>query len=129
MTESIEVMVIDDEKIVGERLLEFLGKNDINTEIFTESPVALKRLEEKTFDVVITDLKMKGPSGLDVLLYIKQQEIPSQVIMITGYGTSEDFREAEATGVMEYITKPFQMSNMLKLVKKAAKRARKMRKR
>ena len=127
MRQSIEVMVLDDEPIVCERLKDFLEKNGLYVETFTESPTALKRLEEKAFDVVITDLKMQGPTGLDVLLHIKREQLPSQVIMMTGYGSFEEAREAEAVGVWEFIPKPFQLTDMLKQVKKAAKRAKKAR--
>ena len=61
---------------------------------------------------------------MDVLLTIKQLEYDSEVIIITGYGTYETMREAEAVGVFEYIGKPFKMSDMHNLVKKAAKKAR-----
>lgn len=127
MKDSIDVMVLDDEPIVGERLKEFLGKHGMDVEVFTESDTALRRLKEKTFDVIITDLKMRGKTGLDLLLYVKQAQLPSQVIMITGYGSFEDARDAEAVGVIGYLTKPFQMSEILKLVKKGAKRARRSR--
>ncbi len=128
MKEPIEVMVLDDEPIVGERLKDFLEKNGMNVETFTESPAALNRLGEKTFDVVISDVKMKGPTGIDVLVHIKREKLPCKVILITGYASFEDAVGAEMAGVVEYVTKPFQMSKMLKLVKKAAKRAKRSRK-
>jgi DNA-binding NtrC family response regulator len=122
--QDIEVMVLDDESIVCERLQNYLEKKGMSVETFTESRKALDRLKEKKFDVVVTDMKMEGPTGMDVLLTIKQLEYDSEVIIITGYGTYETMREAEAVGVFEYIGKPFKMSDMHNLVKKAAKKAR-----
>jgi DNA-binding NtrC family response regulator len=119
-----EVMVLDDEPIVCERLQDFLEKKGMSVETFHESRKALERLKEKRFDVVITDMKMEGPTGMDVLLAVKKLEYNSEVIIITGYGTSETLREAEAVGAFEYIDKPFKMSDMYNLVKKAAKKAR-----
>ena len=125
MGQDITVMVLDDEAIVCERLQDYLNKKGILVETFTESQKALNRLEEKSFDVIISDMKMEGPTGMDVLQAVKKGSYGTEVIIITGYGAYETFREAEAVGVFEYITKPFKMSDMYTLVKKAAKKARK----
>lgn len=125
MKREIEVMVLDDEPIVCERLQNYLEKKGMYVETFNESRKALDRLTERKFDVIVTDLKMEGPTGMDVLLAVKRLRYNSEVIIITGYGTYETMREAEAVGAFEYIGKPFKMSDMHNLVKKAAKRARK----
>jgi len=125
MSREIEVMVLDDEPIVCERLEDFLAKKGMSVETFSESSKALARLEEKAFDVIITDIKMEGPTGIDVLVAVKKGSYPSEVIIITGYGSSETLRQAEAVGSFDYISKPFKMADMYGLVKKAAKKARK----
>ena len=125
MSKEIEVLVLDDEPIVCERLQDYLEKKGMSVETFNESRKALDRLEEKSFDVIITDIKMEGPSGMDVLLAVKKGSYSSEVIIITGYGSFETLREAEAVGAFSYIGKPFKMSDMYNLVKKAAKKARK----
>jgi len=125
MKRDIEVMVVDDEEVVCERLRDYLEKKDVSVETFTESQEAMDRLREKEFDVVVTDLKMKGPTGMDVLLAVKRHGYSTKVIMITGYGTYETLRDAEAADVFEYIGKPFKMSDMHNVIKRAAKGARK----
>jgi DNA-binding NtrC family response regulator len=97
----------------------------MSVEAFSESRRALDRLKERSFDVIVTDLKMEGPTGIDVLLEVKRAAYQSEVILITGYGSSETLRQAEAVGAFDYIPKPFRMSDIHKLVKKAAKKARK----
>lgn len=129
MSDPIDVLVLDDEEIVCEQLKHHLEKRDFRVEPFTESEKALARLAEKDFDVVITDLKMKGPTGLDVLHIVRKQGQGTQVIMITGYATIEASREAEYGGVFDFITKPFQLDAVAKLAKKAGKKARRLRKR
>ena len=124
MSKQIEVLVLDDEPIVCERLQDYLEKKDMYVETFNESPKALERLAEKSFDVIITDIKMQGPSGIDVLVKVKEKSIPTEVIIITGYGSFETLRQAEYVGAFEYISKPFQMSDIYSLVKKAAKKRR-----
>jgi DNA-binding NtrC family response regulator len=125
MKNRTEVLVLDDEAIVCERLKEHLESKGFEVETFTESQRAVDRLMEKTFDVVVTDLKMEGPSGLDVLRLVQDQGRGTQVIMITGYASVEAARAADYTGVYEFILKPFQLEEMAKLVKKAAKKAAK----
>jgi DNA-binding NtrC family response regulator len=122
---NIEVLVLDDEAIVCERLKEFLEGKGLQVEAFTESARAVARLREKKFDVVVTDMKMPGPTGMDVLKFIKEEQPSTQAIVITAYGAIESFRDTEALGAFEYVTKPFQIANIYTLILKAAKRAKK----
>ncbi|HWT77648.1 MAG TPA: PEP/pyruvate-binding domain-containing protein, partial [Candidatus Methylomirabilis sp.] len=123
MSGNVEVMVLDDEPTVGERLKDFLGKRGMAVETFLDSRQAIQRLQEKRFDVIVTDLKMPGPNGLDILLSVKERSPSTQVILITGYATIEAAREAEAVGAFDFILKPFELDDLHKLVKKAAKRS------
>jgi DNA-binding NtrC family response regulator len=125
MSNQGDVLVLDDEPIVCERLTEHLQKNDFSVEAFTESSKAIDRLAEKTFDVVVTDLKMKGPTGLEILHYVRDHALGTQVIIITGYASIDSMREAEYGGVFEFVPKPFRMERLTALVKKATRKARK----
>lgn len=127
MTQPTDVLVLDDEEIVCDRLKRRLEKDGLEVETFTESQSAIDRLAEKHFDVVVTDVKMKGPTGLEVLRFVREQRRGTQVIVITGYPAIETARQAEFGGAFEFITKPFQLDQLATLVKKAAKRARKLR--
>lgn len=126
MSANADVLVLDDEAIVCERLKEHLEKSGFAVEVFNESQKAIDRLNQKSFDVVVTDLKMKGPSGLDVLHFVRENQPGTQVIIITGYASMDAAREAEYAGVVGFVTKPFQLPNVGALVKKAAKRAAKL---
>jgi DNA-binding NtrC family response regulator len=121
MKKDVAVMVLDDEPIVGERLQPVLEKEGFQVEVFTESRKALSRLEEKHFQVLVTDLKMSGLSGIDVLRYLKDQKRDTEAIVITGYATIESAREAEYLNA-QFVTKPFKLENIVKLVAKAAKK-------
>jgi DNA-binding NtrC family response regulator len=126
MSNKIEVMVIDDEPIVCERVKDYLEKKGVATETFTDSQSALKRIQEKTFDVIVTDVKMEGANGIDVLLRVKNDNHRSEVIIITGYSPFDSYLDAEAIGVSDYILKPFKMDDLYKSIKKAAKKAQKV---
>jgi DNA-binding NtrC family response regulator len=125
MSEPVEVLIIDDEVIVCDRLKEFLTGKGLDVEAFTESEKAIARMREKKFDVVVTDLKMEGPTGTDVLRLIRETQPATVGILITAYGQFEKVREAEALGAYEVVHKPFQLSDVHKLILKAAKRAKK----
>jgi DNA-binding NtrC family response regulator len=125
MQSDIDVMVLDDEPTVCERVKDFLEKSGMAVETFTDSRAAVERLQQKRFHVLVTDLKMKGPTGLDVLLKVKTDNLPTQVIVITGYRTLQDTRVAEFTGAYAFIDKPFHLDDLRGLVVKAARKARK----
>ncbi len=125
MRSPYQVLVLDDEDVVCERLKAHLDKKGFEVETFTRSQTAIDRMAEKAFDVVITDVKMEGPSGLDVLHFVRRESPGTQVIVITGYGSIEAIREAEYGGAFEFINKPFTMKAMEALTLKAAKKARK----
>jgi DNA-binding NtrC family response regulator len=113
------VMVLDDEPIVGERLKDAFAKAGFEVEVFTDSSTALERLKEKTFGVLVTDMKMRGPSGMDVLRFVKESAPSTHVIVITGYATIETNHEAQALGADHFIAKPFKMKELVGLVAKA----------
>jgi len=125
MSKNPEVLVLDDEAVVCERLEDYLEKKGLAVETFTDSTEALNRLQEKEFDVVVTDLKMDGPTGMDVLRTVKRAAYNTEVIIITGYATIETSREADVIGAFEFIAKPFKLSEVYKLIEKAARKARK----
>jgi DNA-binding NtrC family response regulator len=123
MPTNIDVMVLDDEPTVCERLKDFFEKDGMKVETFTESSRAVERLAQQRFHVVVTDLKMKGPTGIDVLVAVKNQNLPTEVIVITGYRTMDVTRAAECVGAYAFLDKPVRLEQLRDLVKKAAKKA------
>ncbi|MEW5763502.1 MAG: response regulator [Acidobacteriota bacterium] len=120
MAAQKRVMVLDDEPIVGERLKPALEKEGFEVEVFTDSERAVQRLAESPFHVLVTDLKMRGPSGMDVLRYVKETAPSTAVIVITGYATIETHHEAEAWGAAKFVPKPFKIQEIARLVREAA---------
>jgi DNA-binding NtrC family response regulator len=76
-------------------------------------------LQQDDFDVIITDLKMPGMDGLDVLRLVKQQGRREEVIIITAFGSLESAMEALSAGVFDYITKPFRKEQIIFTVDRA----------
>jgi DNA-binding NtrC family response regulator len=123
MPQKKDVMVLDDEPIVGDRLRPALEKEGFRVEVFTDSSAAIDRLKDKVFSVLVTDVKMRGPSGMDVLRFIREKAPGTRVIVITGYATIETSHEADALGAVHFIAKPFKLKDLVKLVAKSSQRA------
>jgi DNA-binding NtrC family response regulator len=115
----IQILVLDDEKIVGERLKASLEKEGHTLEIFINPVAALKRIKEKAFDVVVTDIRMDDVDGIQVLEEVRKQSQKTKVIMITGYATLEIARESLTKGAFDFIAKPFKLKEISGAIQKA----------
>ena len=120
MEDKLQILVIDDEPIVCERIKSSLEKFDFVVETFTESQQAVKRIAEKKFHIVVTDLKMKGLDGIEILKIAKELNPESQIIIITGFATVEKAREALKIGAYDFIAKPFKLTQLRDLIIEAA---------
>ncbi len=103
----IRILVVDDEELVREFLKEALTRRSYQVHIAEDGKKAKTILKEESYDLILTDLKMPGVSGLDLLRFVKAHHPETQVIMMTAYGTIENAVEAMRLGAFEYITKPF----------------------
>ena len=113
-----KVILLDDEPIVCERLKPALEKIGFYVETFTESSAAVARVTEERFDVLVTDLKMRKPDGLEVMEYVKRNSPSTKVIIITGFATVETATEALKSGAVEFIAKPFRIGQLRDLIVK-----------
>ena len=118
--EKLEVMVVDDEPIVGKRLKPALTKYGYDVEVFDNPVKAIDRFDEKAFDVVITDLRMENLNGIQVLEHVTAKSAKTKVIFITGYATVENAREALVKGAFDFIAKPFKPNDLRMAIAKAA---------
>ena len=112
------ILILDDEPIVCKRLKPAFLKMGHLVETFTDSGLALRRLHEARFDVVITDLKMEGADGLKVLREAKDISHETHVIVITGFATNETARESMQLGAVEFVAKPFKLGDIVSCVKR-----------
>ena len=127
MGKSMDILVLDDEPIVGKRLLPALKKDGHQVEIFVDPKRALSRLKEKNFDIVVTDIRMDELDGIQVLESVTARSPGTKVIMITGYATLELARESLTKGAFEFIAKPFRLGELRSTILKAAQALKKER--
>jgi DNA-binding NtrC family response regulator len=116
---SHKILVVDDDLEMCSLLSEVLREEGFSVLTTGESLEASKILKKEEFDVLITDLKMKGLKGLDLLDEAKKIAPLTPVIIITAFGTIESAIQAMKMGAYDYVTKPFQMDEIVLTVKKA----------
>jgi DNA-binding NtrC family response regulator len=120
MEGPLQILLLDDEPIVGKRLTPALGRMGCEIEAFEDPETALRRMKEKEFHIVVTDIRMENMDGLKVLENVLAKSPRTKVIMMTGYATMEIAREALAKGAFDFIAKPFKPDDLRKTVAKAA---------
>jgi CheY-like chemotaxis protein len=118
--EKLNVMVLDDEPIIGKRLNPALTKAGFDVEVFEDPTKAVSRLNEKKFDIIITDFQMDDMDGIQVLEHILESCENTRVILMTGYASVELAREALVKGAFDFIAKPFKPKELRAMVNKAA---------
>jgi DNA-binding NtrC family response regulator len=116
---AVEVLLVDDEPIVGQRLKSGLVKMGCEVETFENPLAAMDRIARKKFDIVITDVMMAEATGIQVLEAARKLNPGVKVIIITGYATAELAREAMDKGAFDMIAKPFKPADLRALVIRA----------
>ncbi|OGP72459.1 MAG: histidine kinase [Deltaproteobacteria bacterium RBG_13_58_19] len=119
-TQKLKIMVLDDEPIVCNRLKPALEKLGYEVDTFTQSIDAMQKIQGTVYDIIITDLKMKGIDGMKFLQEAKKRAPETEVIVITGFATLETAKESFQRGVFDFIAKPFKLSEIQQVVAKAA---------
>ena len=120
MENKLKILILDDEPIVGKRLGPALSKMGAEVDVFEDPRKALDRIQEKTFDIVVTDIRMDDIDGIEILEKVKARSEHTKVIMITGYATVEMAREALGKGAFDFIAKPFKPNDLREVIIRAA---------
>ena len=116
------ILIVDDEATIRASLLEALAADGYETDAAESGEEALARCHAVEYDLVVTDLKLPGVSGLEVLQALRNQGRQTPVIMMTAYGDVDTAVHAMRLGAYDFIPKPFKLS-MLRKQARAALRA------
>ena len=116
---GIRIAVIDDEKISGRRLQEHLLDMGYPVDIFFDGAAFLKTFLSSPHDLVVTDLKMPGIDGLEILRRVKERRPETEVVVITGYASVDTAIEATRAGAFYYLTKPIRLDEFENLILRA----------
>jgi len=116
------ILVVDDEKGQREILSTILGKEGYRVTPVPGAAEALERLEAEEYDIILTDLKMHGISGMELLERILDRDQKQCVIMMTAHGTVDSAVEAMKKGAFDYLEKPLDRDTLLLTLERAFER-------
>jgi len=120
--EGRRIMVIDDEKIVGDMAKMSLEQEGYHVETFLTAKPALERLVMEKFEVVVTDYKMKGIDGMEVLRTVKKSNPETKVIMITAFANLDTAIEALREDVHDFFPKPVKLKELKASIRRAVEK-------
>jgi len=116
---KVKILVVDDEQGLCAGVQEALRREGYLVDAATDSAAALKFARERLYNLVISDIKMPGLSGLDLLTQVRAHHRDTLFILMTAYGTVESAVEAMKQGAYDYLPKPLDMKRLRALVQKA----------
>lgn len=116
---KVKLLVIDDEQGLCAGIQEALRREGYLVDASTDPQAALKLAQERLYNLVISDIKMPGLSGLDLLTQVRAHHRDTLFILMTAYGTVESAVQAMKEGAYDYLPKPLDMKRLRALVQKA----------
>jgi nitrogen regulation protein NR(I) len=119
MNSAGKILLIEDDPGIVMTLRRVLSEEAFDVVVETRGDTGLERARQDDFDVVITDWKLPGLSGLDIVreLHAARPRLP--IILVTAHGTFETAIEATKSGAFDYLLKPFEMPEFIEMVEKA----------
>ncbi len=118
-TNMPSILVVDDELSMREFLLILLEKEGYEVSTASTAASAIDLLQNQDFDLILSDIRMPGMGGLSLLEKIKEINSSIPVIMITAFASPENAVVAMKSGAYDYITKPFKVDEIIKIIKSA----------
>jgi len=121
MARKISILIVDDEESVRDSLYNWFIEDGYRVEIAENARKALTILESDQFDIILSDIKMPGMDGLEMLRRIKSLKPDSIVIVMTAFATVDTAVKALKDGAYDYVTKPFDPDDLTHLIRNATK--------
>ena len=118
---GLKILLVDDEPLIRLSMVDALEAIGYDIEAAASGTEGLAAIRQRPFDLVITDLRLPGADGLTVLTAAKEQSPPPEVVMITAHGSVETAVGAMKLGAFDYVTKPFQMDELLLIVERVGR--------
>ncbi len=115
------ILIIDDEESLRFTFADFLSDEGCKVDTAEDYGNALKKLDEKEFDVIFADIILGDKTGIDVLQEVKGRNLRSPVVMMTGYPNIDTIADALRLGAFDYLTKPIDQEALLNSVRLAMK--------
>ena len=116
------ILVVDDESRMASLIQRELEDRGHGAATAGDGPAALEEIERGNFDLVVTDLRMPGMDGLELLSAIKAKEPQIEVILMTAYASAQTAVRAMKDGAFDYLIKPFEMDELAIMVERISER-------
>jgi nitrogen regulation protein NR(I) len=126
MKPNPRVLLIEDDRNIATGLQKAMRTNGYEVAVQARGDDGLTQALAESYDVVITDLKLPGTDGLDLVRQLHQAKPKLPIILITAHGTTETAIEATKWGAFDYVPKPFEVEDLLDLTAKAIESSRLM---
>lgn len=123
-----EILIVDDDAQLRQSFAKLLDEEGYNVQFAASGEEGIAKIEEKVPDLVIMDVRMPGMDGLEALKRIQKVDAKLPVVIMTAFGTTETAIEATKQGAFDYVLKPFDIPEMLKIISQAVEAGRMMRK-
>lgn len=120
--QRVNILIADDEVFIREGLKEALDHDRYRVEIVSDGRQARERLRTGRYHLAILDLRMPGPSGLDLLEELRDREADTQVVILTAHGNVSTAVEAMKKGAHDFLTKPVDLGHLRLVVERALDR-------
>jgi len=115
-------MIIEDDEEMRSLLKDFPEEEGFETDSVSNGADALRKLSKDHFDLVITDIRMPGLTGLDILPRIRRLKPETPIIVITAYGSDDVRRRSLERGATTYLEKPIHLSKLRTVIREMALR-------
>ncbi|MCE1198596.1 MAG: sigma-54 dependent transcriptional regulator [Marinilabiliales bacterium] len=121
MARQISILIVDDEESVRDSLYNWFIEDGYQVECAENAKVALSKLQNESFHIILADIKMPGMDGLEMLKRIKSLKSDAIVIIMTAFATVDTAVQALKDGAYDYVTKPFDPDDLSHLIRNASK--------
>ncbi len=118
-SDNLNILVVDDEPVVLRSCERILRDEGYKVESAPGGREAIIKMEQRAFDLVITDLKMPEVDGITLIRWIRKARPDTGIVVITGYPSQETVRDAIELGIIDYVPKPFTPSVLTDVIKRA----------
>lgn len=124
MTIRGRILAIDDESNIRRLLADELEQEGFRVATAATGEQGLALVDKERFDLVLVDLKLPGMSGIDVIRRIRRLPSPVDTIVITGHGNIDAAVQSMKLGALDFITKPFKLSELIPRIDQAVRQKR-----
>ena len=119
--DEYRVLIVDDEEELVTTIAERLQIRGMQAQTATDGETALKMIEANPPQVVVLDVMMPGIGGIEILKRMNAQNLQIPVILLTGYGSSEQGKEGMELGAFDYLMKPCDLNMLISKIQEAVK--------